>query len=71
MIILVEGIAASLQHPRRSLGDRHRSQAVKFLKLAESDKERTKENIGWAEQSARQALLHDFHNLFIISLTAN
>ncbi len=57
---MVEGIAASLQHPRRSLGDRHRSQAVKFLKLAESDTERAKENIGWAEQNARQALLHDF-----------
>ncbi len=47
---------AKLQHPRRSLGNRHRSQASKFLKLAESDIA----NLGWAEQSARQAVLHDF-----------
>ena len=49
-------IGARLQHPRRSLGNRHRSQANKFLKLAESDKN----NLPWAEQSARQAVLHDF-----------
>lgn len=49
-------IGASLQHPRRSLGNRHRSQASKFLRLAESDPA----NLGWAEQSARQAVLHDF-----------
>ncbi len=47
---------AKLQHPRRSLGNRHRSQANKFLKLAETDNA----NLGWAEQSARQAVLHDF-----------
>ena len=57
---MVEGIAVSLQHPRRSLGDRHRSQALKFLGLAELDSARSDENIGWAEQNARQALLHDF-----------
>ena len=57
---MVEGIAVSLQHPRRSLGDRHRSQALKFLNLAEVDPARADENIGWAEQNARQALLHDF-----------
>jgi len=57
---LVEGIAVSLQHPRRSLGDRHRSQALKFLNLAEVDSSRAEENFGWAEQNARQALLHDF-----------
>ena len=49
-------IGARLQHPRRSLGNRHRSQANKFLKLAGSDKN----NLPWAEQSARQAVLHDF-----------
>ena len=49
-------IGASLQHPRRSLGNRHRSQASKFLKLAETDQS----NLNWAEQSARQAVLHDF-----------
>ncbi len=49
-------IGASLQHPRRSLGNRHRSQASKFLKLAESEAS----NLSWAEQSARQAVLHDF-----------
>lgn len=57
---MVEGIAVSLQHPRRSLGDRHRSQALKFLNLAEVDSARAAENFGWAEQNARQALLHDF-----------
>ena len=55
-----EGLAGILQHPRKSLGDRHRSQALKFLKLAESDPERKNENFDWAEQNARQALLHDF-----------
>ena len=53
-------MAGSLQHPRRSLGDRYRSQANKFLKLAESDPSRQFENTSWAEQNARQALLHDF-----------
>lgn len=55
-----EGLAGSLQHPRRSLGDRHRSQANKFLRLAEADPGRASENAEWAEQNARQALLHDF-----------
>ena len=55
-----EGLAGILQHPRRSLGDRHRSQAKKFLKLAESDPNRKIDNYNWAEQNARQALLHDF-----------
>lgn len=54
------GLAGRLQHPRRSLGDRHRSQALKFLQLVDSDPDRVTENIGWAEQNARQALLHDF-----------
>ena len=49
-------IGARLQHPRRSLGNRHRSQAEKFLKLVESNSS----NLHWAEQSARQAVLHDF-----------
>ena len=55
-----EGLAGRLQHPRRSLGDRHRSQASKFLRLAESDPARAVENAEWAEQNARQALLYDF-----------
>lgn len=55
-----EGLAGVLQHPRRSLGDRHRSQARKFLKLAENDPSRRNENCNWAEQNARQALLYDF-----------
>lgn len=49
-----------LQHPRRNLGNRYRSTALKFAKLAQSDPIRAKENLGWAEQNARQAILHDF-----------
>jgi len=49
-----------LQHPRRNLGNRYRSTAQKFAKLAKADPERAKENMGWAEQNARQAILHDF-----------
>tara|TARA_Y100001970_G_scaffold166768_1_gene204127 strand:+ start:137574 stop:138554 length:981 start_codon:yes stop_codon:yes gene_type:complete len=49
-------IGAKLQHPRRSLGNRHRSQAQKFLSISDSQKS----NIDWAEQSAKQAVLHDF-----------
>ncbi len=55
-----EGLSGTLQHPRRSLGDRHRSQANKFLKLADSDSERFDENSNWAEQNARQSILYDF-----------
>jgi len=50
-------IQEKLQHPRRSLGNRHRSQAKKFLKISEEDK-----NLSWAEQSAKQAVLYDFTN---------
>ena len=57
---MAEGLAGRLQHPRRSLGDRHRTQATKFLRLVESDPERSVENSEWAEQNARQALLYDF-----------
>ena len=46
-----------LQHPRRSLGNRHRSQAEKFLKLGGDQK-----NMLWAEQNAKQAILYDFTN---------
>ena len=49
-------IGASLQHPRRSLGNRHRSQARKFINMSIDNSD----YIGWAEQSARQAVLHDF-----------
>ena len=53
-----DDMSRRLQHPRRSLGNRHRSQAVKFLSLVDSDSQ----NLEWAEQSARQAVLHDFTN---------
>ena len=49
-----------LQHPRRNLGNRYRSQAQKFVRLAKVDPERKAANMQWAEQNARQALLHDF-----------
>lgn len=48
-------ISIKLQHPRRSLGNRHRTQAEKFLKL-------DPKNIMWAEQNAKQAILYDFTN---------
>jgi len=51
-----------LQHPRRSLGNRHRAQAEKFLRMASEDTEREEQHIAWAEQSARQSILHDFSN---------
>ena len=59
-------IADSLQHPRKSLGDRHRSQSQKYVNLALDEnghviQERTV-NLEWGEQSARQAVLHDFTN---------
>ena len=53
-----DDMSRRLQHPRRSLGNRHRSQAEKFLSLAESELQ----NLEWAEQSARQAVLHDYTN---------
>lgn len=49
-----------LQHPRRNLGNRYRSTAQKFAKLAKADPTRAAENMAWAEQNARQAILHDF-----------
>ncbi len=49
-----------LQHPRRNLGNRYRSTAQKFAKLAKADPARAAENMAWAEQNARQAILHDF-----------
>ena len=49
-----------LQHPRRNLGNRYRTQAQKFVRLAKADPERKDSNLQWAEQNARQALLHDF-----------
>tara|TARA_B100001778_G_C18572923_1_gene623493 strand:- start:538 stop:1560 length:1023 start_codon:yes stop_codon:yes gene_type:complete len=49
-----------LQHPRRNLGNRYRTQAQKFVRLASKDPERFEDNMAWAEQNARQALLHDF-----------
>ena len=52
--------AGQLQHPRRNLGSRHRSQADRFIKLAKKDPERSEQNMAWAEQNAQQAVLHDF-----------
>lgn len=49
-----------LQHPRRNLGNRYRTTAFKFSKLAINDPTRANENMAWAEQNARQAILHDF-----------
>ena len=51
-------ILESLQHPRRSLGNRYRSQAEKFLKLRQENDS----NLSWAEQNARQSVLYDFTN---------
>ena len=51
-------LSESLQHPRRSLGNRYRSQAEKFLELSNGDDE----NLSWAEQNARQSILYDFTN---------
>ena len=55
----VESIDDKLQHPRRSLGNRHRSQAKKYLKIVNGT-ESDSTNLGWAEQNARQSVLHDF-----------
>lgn len=53
---------ADLQHPRRSLGDRHRAQAEKFLRNAEKDQNKRIQCLNWAEQSSRQSVLYDFTN---------
>ena len=50
-------LTKSLQHPRRSLGNRYRSQAEKFLRLGDEEG-----NLSWAEQSAKQGVLYDFMN---------
>lgn len=50
-------LSESLQHPRRSLGNRYRSQAEKFLRLGDDAG-----NLSWAEQSAKQSVLYDFTN---------
>ena len=49
-----------LQHPRRNLGIRYRTQAIRFMKLAKKDVERKYENLEWAENNARQSILYDF-----------
>ena len=49
-----------IEHPRRNLGNRYRAQANRFVKLAKKDPERSLANYDWAEQNARQAILHDF-----------
>ena len=61
-----QDISEALQHPRRSLGDRHRSQSEKYVSLAlDGNGELIPEravNLEWGEQSARQAVLYDFTN---------
>jgi len=54
----LKGNRGELQHPRRSLGNRYRTQAEKFLRLSQTDAS----NLSWAEQNARQSLLYDFTN---------
>jgi len=51
-------LSDTLQHPRRSLGNRYRSQAEKFLRI----KGDIENNLSWAEQSAKQSVLYDFTN---------
>ena len=53
-----DGLNESINHPRRSLGNRYRTQALKFLKLVDEDEI----NLQWAEKNARQSILHDFMN---------
>jgi len=59
-LILSQDSGELLQHPRRNLGNRYRSQSQKFVGLANRDRSRFDENMSWAEQNARQAILHDF-----------
>lgn len=54
------GSGSELQHPRRNLGNRCRAQSERFIKLAKKDASRSTENLQWAEQNARQSVLHDF-----------
>ena len=56
----MQNSAGTLQHPRRNLGNRHRSQAEKFIKLAKKVPENAEQNLAWAEQNAQQSILHDF-----------
>ena len=56
----MEKSSDELQHPRRNLGQRFRAQSERFMKLASKDPERKYENLAWAEQNSRQAILHDF-----------
>ena len=53
-------LSSLIEHPRRNLGNRYRAQANRFVKLAKKDPERSLANYDWAEQNARQAILHDF-----------
>ena len=52
------GLNESINHPRRSLGNRYRTQAKKFLELVYEDEI----NLQWAQKNARQSVLHDFMN---------
>ena len=45
-----------LLHPRRSLGDRYRTQAERFLSSGDEG------DAIWGEQMASKAVLHDFTN---------
>ena len=56
----IHDLSSLIEHPRRNLGNRYRAQANRFVKLAKKDPERSLANYDWAEQNARQAILHDF-----------
>ena len=51
-------LSEALQHPRRNLGNRFRSQAEKFLRIMDDDDK----YLSWAEQSSKQSVLYDFTN---------
>ena len=57
---IMHDLSSLIEHPRRNLGNRYRAQANRFVKLAKKDPERSLANYDWAEQNARQAILHDF-----------
>ena len=48
-----------LEHQERDLKPLQGT-ANRFIKLASKDPDRSQNNLQWAEQNARQAILHDF-----------
>ena len=49
-------LGTKLLHPRRSLGDRYRTQAERFLSTGNEG------DTVWGEQMASKAVVHDFTN---------